>query len=171
MSFSLVLHLVAIVLAALALWSMRHELSERATTRLKWTLPVLFALATAAVLLIVSPGKRPELWLLCIGGGFVVGLGGGMVQRPIKDFSRHLVLVHRTWDGVGAAALLLLLAVTRFVTTDLMGRESHGFGVLGGLAMFLAVYLAGRLVSLQLYTARKSIHLDMVEGEKRHGGG
>jgi hypothetical protein len=169
MTVSLVLHLVAIVLAALALWAMRHEISERATSRFNWMLPVVFALAAAAVLLVVSPGKRPELWLLCIGGGFVIGLGAGLVQTPIKDFSRHLVLVHRTWDGVGASALLLLLAVMRFVTTDLMGRESHGFGVLGGLATALAAYLAGRLVTLQLYTARKSIHLDMVEGEKRHG--
>lgn len=170
MTLSLVLHLVAVVLAALALWSMRHEISERATRRSRWALPVLFAVATAAVLLYVSPGKRPELWLLCIGGGFVVGLGAGMAPTPIKDFSRNLVLVHRTWDGVAAAALLLLLAVTRFVTTDLMGRESHGFGVLGGLAMFVAAYLAGRFITLQFYTAPRSIHLDMVEGEKRHGG-
>lgn len=171
MASSLALHLAAVVLAAFALWSMRHEFTERATTRFNWALPVVLALGAAAVLLIASPGKRPELWVLCIGGGFAVGLGGGMAPRTIKDFSRHLVLVHRTWDGIGAAALLLLLALARFVTSDLMGRESHGFGVLGGAATFLAAYLAGRLTTLQLYTARKSIHLDMVEGEKRHGGG
>src|SRR5262245_59638217 len=116
MSFSLSSHIVAVVLAALALWYMRHAITERAKTRLDWALPAALAVAAAAVLMIVSPGKRPELWVLCIGGGFVVGLGGGLVQKTIKDFSRHLVLVHRTWDGVGAAALLLLLALTRLVT-------------------------------------------------------
>ncbi len=78
-----------------------------------------------------------------------------------------MILIHRSWDGVAAAALLLLLALTRLVTTDFMGRESHGFGVLGGLAMFVAAYLAGRLTTLRLYTAPRSIHLDLVRGEKR----
>jgi hypothetical protein len=171
MGFSLASHLAAVVLAAVALWSMRHEITERATTPFNWLLSPVLAVAAAGVLLIVSPGRRPELWILCVGGGFAIGLVGGMVQRAIKDFARNLVLIHRAWDGIGAAALLLLLAVTRLVTTDLMGRESHGFGVLGGLAMFLAAYLAGRVTTLLLYTARKSIHLDMVEGERRHGGG
>jgi hypothetical protein len=168
MSLSLVLHLVAVVLASFALWSMRHEITERATSRLNWARPVMLAAAAAAVLMFVSPGKRPELWARCIGGGFAIGLFAGAAPETIKDFSRNLVLVHRTWDGVGAAALLLLLALTRLVTTDLMGRESHGFGVLGGAAMFLAAYLAGRVITLQLYTAPRSIHLDMVEGQKRH---
>ena len=168
MTFSFTLHLAAVVLAAFALWSMRHEITEQATTRLNWALPVLLAVAVAVLLLIVSPGKRVELWVLCIGGGLVIGLVAGAVQTAIKDFSRNLVLVHRTWDGVGAAALLLLLAATRLVSTDFMGRESHGFGVLGGAAMFVAMYLVGRLTTLLLYTAPRSIHLDMVEGEKRH---
>ncbi len=164
---TVLLHLIAVALAALSIWTMRHELTERASTRLEWALPIVLAVASAAVLLIVSPGKRLELWALFIGGGLAVGSAAGMAQKAIKDFARNLVLVHRTWDGVGAATLLLLLAATRLVTTDLMHRPSHGFGVLGALAIFLAAYLVGRVVTLHLYTARKSIHLDMVRGERR----
>ena len=57
----LVAHLAAVLLAALALWSMRHELSEKAANRVEWMLPPALAVAAAAVLLVVSPGKRFEL--------------------------------------------------------------------------------------------------------------
>ncbi|HTR85259.1 MAG TPA: hypothetical protein VMI56_12330 [Reyranella sp.] len=160
-------HLAAVLLSAFALWSMRHEISERATTRFFWALPVLSAAAAAAILLVVSPGRRPELWIVAIGLGFAAGLGAGLALTPIKDFARKLVLIHRTWDGVAVTLGLLVVALTRLVTTDFMGRQSHGFGVLGGVGAFLAAYLVGRLTTLQLYSAPKSIHLDMVEGERR----
>ena len=50
----LLCHLTAVLLAVLALWSMRHELTERAATRLEWALPPALAAAVAAILLIVS---------------------------------------------------------------------------------------------------------------------
>ncbi len=161
-------HLAALVLAALALWSIRHEISERAGTRFDWVLAPAFAAMTGALLLIVSPGKRFELWAICIGAGLAIGAVVGMVLKGEKDFAQNLVRMHRTWDGVGAAALLLFLALTRFVTTDLMGRPSGGFGVLGAAAAFLATYLVGRAVTFHLYTAPQSIHLDMERGQKRH---
>jgi uncharacterized membrane protein len=167
---SLVLsHLAAIFLAALALWSMRHELTEQATKRRDWALPAVFAVMAASELLIVSPGKQFALWTVAIGLGFAIGLVAGMALTAVKDFTSKLVLIHRTWDGVGAATLLLLLTLVRFVTTDLMGRESHGFGILGAMAAFLSFFLVGRVVTLQFYTAPRSIHLDMVPGERRRG--
>ncbi len=162
------LHVAAVVLAALTIWSMRHEFTEGAASRLDWLLPVVLASAAAAVLLIVSPGKRFALWAICIGVGFGVGIGAGFVVTAVKDFALKLVRVHRTWDGIGAAVVLLLLALIRLVTSDVTGRHSGGHGVLGGLAAALAAFLAGRLIALQLYTAPRSIHLDMVRGQKRH---
>jgi hypothetical protein len=170
MDMTFVAHLSAVLLAAFALWSIRHELSERARGRLDWAIAPVLAVAAAGVLLKVSPGQRFELWAVCIGGGLAIGGLAGMGQKVIADFARKLVLVHRTWDGVGAAALLFVLALTRLVTSDLMHRPSHGFGVLGGLSVFLACYLAGRAITIHLYTARKSIHLDMVPGERRRRG-
>src|SRR5882724_2231738 len=126
----LVAHLGAVLLAALALWSMRHELSEKAANRFEWMLPPMLAIVVAAVLLIVSPGKRFELWTLAIAAGLVIGLVAGMVLRVVKDFAQNLVRVYRTWDGAGAAALLLLLALARFVASDLTTRQSGQFGVL-----------------------------------------
>jgi hypothetical protein len=161
----LVAHLSAVLLAAVALWSMRHELSETAANRFEWLLPPAFAVATAAVLLIVSPGKRFELWVIAIALGFAIGLGAGMLPTAIKDFSLELVRIKRTWDGMLAAALLLLLALTRFVSTELMGRQSGGYGVLGAAAAFLAAYLAGRVITLLFYNAPRTIHLDMVRGQ------
>jgi hypothetical protein len=163
-----VAHLAAVLLAAIALWSMRHEYTERATTRFDWALPVVLAVIVAAVLLIVSPGKRFELWLVCIGAGFAIGLAVGMVLKGEKDFASNLVRVYRAWDGLAAAAGLLLLAMIRAVTSELMGRPSGGYGVLGALAALLAAYLLGRLLTFHLYTAPKSIHLDMVRGQRRH---
>jgi hypothetical protein len=163
----IVLHLAAVLLAALALWLMRHELTETAATAFEWAMPPALAVIAAGLLLAVSPGKRLELWALCIGGGLVVGLGAGLVVKATKDFGFNLVRVHRTWDGVGAAALLVLLAMTRFVTTDLMGRPSSGFGVLGGGAALVAAYLLGRFLTLHYVTAQKSIHLDMERGQAR----
>src|SRR5262249_43060620 len=116
----LLLHLTAVLFAALALWSMRHELTERAATRVEWALPPAFAVVTAAILLIVSPGKRFELWTVGIAAGLAVGLVMGTTLKVIKDFARQLVRANRTWDGVIAAALLLLLALARIVTSDLM---------------------------------------------------
>jgi hypothetical protein len=164
-----VCHLTAILLAALALWSMRHELTERAATRLEWAVPPALAVVVAAILLIVSPGKRFELWTVGIVAGLAIGLVMGTALTAIKDFARGLVRVHRSWDGASAAALLLLLTLARFVTSDLMDRPSGKFGVLGAAAAFVAAYLAGRFITLQFYTAPKSIHLDMVRGERRRG--
>jgi len=128
-----------------------------------------FAIVTAAILLIVSPGKRFELWTVGIVAGLAIGLVMGTTLKVIKDFARQLVRANRTWDGVIAAALLLLLALARVVTSDLMDRQSGKFGVLGAAAAFLAAYLTGRAVTLHFYTAPKSIHLDMVRGQRRQG--
>ena len=163
----LLAHLAAVLLAALTLWSMRHELSERAATRLEWGIPPVLAIIVATVLLVVSPGKRFELWVVGIAAGFAVGLVMGTTPRAIKDFVRGLVRINRAWDGVAAAALLLLLTLARVVTSDLMNRPSGNFGVLGAGAAFLAAYLTGRSITLYFYTAAKSIHLDMVRGERR----
>jgi hypothetical protein len=163
----MLLHLVAVLLAALAVWLMRHELTEEAASGRDWALPPALAVAVAALLLIVSPGKRFELWLICIGLGFVIGLGAGLVLKATKDFGFNLVRVQKTWDGVGAASLLFLLALMRFVTTDLMGRASGGFGVLGAASVLVAMYLLGRYLTLHFYTAPRSIHLDMVRGKSR----
>lgn len=161
----LVAHLAAVLLAALALWATRHELYETASNRFDWLFPPALAVATAAVLLIVSPGKRFELWVIAIAVGFAVGLGAGMLPTAIKDFSLELVRIKRTWDGTIAAGLLLLLALIRFVSTELMGRQSGGYGVLAAAAAFLAAYLIGRAITLLFYNAPKTIHLDMIRGE------
>ena len=152
-------------MAALALWSMRRELSETASSRFEWGLPPALAVVKAAVLLIVSPGKRFELWAIAIAAGFEIGLAAGTLPRAIKDFALELVRIKRTWDGTIAAALLLLLALVRFVTTELMGRQSGGYGVLGAAAAFLAAYLTGRVITLLFYNAPRTIHLDMTRGQ------
>lgn len=160
-SLTLVLHLLAIVAAAWCLWSMRHELTKRPTNRIGFAIPPILAVVTALLLMGASLGKRLDFWLLTMLAGFVVGIGAGMILKVDKDFERRLVRVWRTYDGVAAGGLLLLLAIARFITTDLMGRVSQGFGVLAGTAAFLAAFLVGRVVSLRYYTARKAIHLDM----------
>ncbi len=167
MKFSLLqYHLAAMLMAAVALWSMRHELTEKPASRLGWALPTVLAVAVATVLLIVSPGKRTELWTIATYVGLAIGLGAGLLLKADKDFANKLVRVRRTWDGISAAALLLLLTLARFVTSDLMTRQSGKFGVLGAAAAFLAAYLCGRVITLHFYKAPKSIHLDMVLGEK-----
>jgi ABC-type polysaccharide transport system permease subunit len=159
-------HLAAVLLAAIALWSMRHEFNERATTRLAWAVPPALAVVVAAVLLIVSPGKRFELWAVGIVAGLAIGMGAGVILKVNKDFERKLVRVHRTWDGIGAAALLLLAALARIVSSDVVTRQSGKFGVLGAAAAFLAAYLSGRAIAMYFYTAPRTIHLDMVYGER-----
>ena len=158
-------HLSAVVLAALALWSMRHEAYEKAATRLEWALPAVLAVIVAAILLIVSPGKRFELWLAAIVIGLGLGAGAGALLKVNQDFGRLVIRVARSWDGLAAAALLLLAAVARFVTSELMDRPSGKFGVLGAGAAFLASYLAARYVVVRFYKAPRAIHLDMARGE------
>src|SRR5258707_1243690 len=95
-----VCHLTAILLAALALWSMRHELTERAATLLEWAVAPALAVVVAAILLIVSPGKRFELWTVGIVAGLAIGLVMGTALTAIKDFARGLVRLHRpSCDG------------------------------------------------------------------------
>lgn len=160
-SVLLISHLAAVALSAVCVWSIRYELTKRPTPPFGFALPPILALLTAAILLAVSPGKRLEFWTVAIGAGVIAGLGAGLLMKVDKDFERRLVRVWRTYDGTAAAMLLLLLALARFVTSDLIGRQSHAMGVLGAAAAFLAFFLAGRVVTLRYYTARKSIHLDM----------
>ena len=158
-------HLAAVLLAALALWSMRYEFTGKAATRLDWWFPTTFAVLAAAVLLIVSPGKRVELWGAAIAGGLLVGAAAGALLKVNQDHGRQLIRVPPVWDGAGAAALLLLLALIRFVTSSLMGRQSGGFGVLAGGATFLAAYIAARFIVVRFYKASRSIHVDMARGQ------
>lgn len=165
---TMLLHLAAVLVAALAVWLMRHELTEKAASARDWALPPALAVLAAALLLIVSPGKRFELWLICIVVGLVIGLGAGVALKATKDFGFNLVRVQKAWDGVAAASLLFLLALIRFVSSDLLGRASGGFGVLGAASVLVAMYLLGRYITLHHYTAPRSIHLDMVRGKSRH---
>jgi hypothetical protein len=160
----------ALALAAFALWSMRHELTEKPGNRLDWALGPAAAALAAAILLIVSPGKRFELWTVSILAGLFLGVAAGGILKVDTDFERKLVRVRRTWDGVGASALLLLLAISRVVTSDVMTRTSGRFGVLGAAAVFLAAFLVGRVAMLRYYTAPRAIHLDMTRGHKPKDG-
>jgi hypothetical protein len=157
--------LVAVGLAGLALWSIRHEITERATTRLAWTVTPALAIVVAAILLIVSPGKRYELWVAAIFVGLLVGGVAGLLPKINRDYGQNLLRVHRTWDGTGAAALLLLLTLARVITSQLMVRESGRFGVLGASAAFLAAYLASRYLVARFYKVPRAIHLDMTLGK------
>ena len=161
----LLFNLAAVLLAALALWSIRHELTERATTRLAWAATPALAIVVAAILLIVSPGKRYELWVAAILVGLLVGGVAGLLPKINRDYGQNLLRVHRTWDGAAAAALLLLLTLARVVTSNLMNRESGKFGVLGAAAAFLAAYLAARYLVARFYKVPRAIHLDMTLGK------
>ena len=163
-SVVLVANLAAVALAALALWSIRHELTERATTRLAWVATPALAIVVAALLLIVSPGKRYELWVAAIVVGLLLGALAGALMKINQDVGLVLLRVPRTWDGASAAALLLLLTLARVVTSNLMDRQSGKFGVLGAAAAFLAAYLAARYVVARIFKVPRSIHLDMIRG-------
>ncbi|MCF8534021.1 MAG: hypothetical protein K9G48_13520 [Reyranella sp.] len=158
------IHLAIVPLAALVLWTMRHEFNEKAVTRFQWALPPLFAVVVAAMLLIVSPGKRFELWVLAILVGLAAGAIMGLTLKLNQDFAFGLMRVPRTWDGLAAGALLLLLALVRFVSSELIERRSGKFGVLGAAAAFLAAYLVARYVVTRFYKAPRAIHLDMHQG-------
>lgn len=168
MSVPFISHLVAVLLAALALWTIRFEFGGKAATRREWAVPTAFAVLAAVVLLAVSPGKRVELWAAVIVIGLVAGATAGALKKVNQDHGRQLIRVPPTWDGGAAAALLLLLALLRFVTSSLMGRQSSGFGVLAAGATFLAAYLAARYIVVRFYKAPKSIHLDMTHGRDPH---
>jgi hypothetical protein len=163
-SVLLISHLAAVLLAALALWTMRLEFGGKAATRLEWAAPAAFAVLAAVVLLVVSAGKRFELWAAVIVVGLLLGTGAVMLKKVNQDHGRQLIRVPPAWDGGGAAALLLLLALLRFVTSSLMGRQSSGFGVLAAGATFLAAFLAARYIVVRFYKAPRSIHLDMTHG-------
>jgi len=158
-------HLVALLLAALTLWSMRHEFTEKAAPGRAFVYAPVLAVATAAVLLIVSPGKRFELWAAAIVGGLILGAGAGVLVKVNLDFGRRLMRIARTWDGLGAAALLVLLALARIVSSNLIVRPSGKFGVLGAAAVFLAAFLVARFLVVRFYKVPKAIHLDMAPGQ------
>jgi len=164
------LHILVVLMAVVCLWKMRRELVERPAGPMGWTAPSVLAILVAAALLIVSPGKRFELWVVAIVLGLAAGIGMGMILKATKDYERNLVKVQRTIDGFGAAALLLLLAIGRLVTSDLMTRQSGKFGVLGASASFLAAYLFARAIAIWFYTAPRTIHLDMTDDGRRKAG-
>jgi len=124
--------------------------------------PVL-AVVVTAMLLIVSPGKRYELWVLAVIVGLPLGAFGAWLMKINQDRGLHLIRFHRTWDGIGAASLLLVLAVARLVTSNLMNRPSGKFGVLGAAAACLAAYLLACYFVAVVLKAGKSVHLDMKE--------
>jgi len=168
----LIWHLAAVGLAALALWSTRHEWAETAATRLDWALPAALAIAVATILLGVSPGKRIAFWILTVGTGAVLGGIAGFLLGRLngleRDTGHDLLRMRRTWDGAAAAGLLLLLASTRFVTSDVIHRHSAGFGVLGALAALLAAYLSARLITVKVVARWRAAYAHMARGEKRN---
>jgi hypothetical protein len=58
-----------------------------------------------------------------------------------------------------------VLTIARFVTSNLMDRQSGKFGVLGAAAAFLAAYLAARYLVARFYKIPRAIHLDMIRGK------
>lgn len=78
---------------------MRHELTGKAATRLDWMFPPALAVLAAVVLLIVSPGKRLELWVAAIAAG--LALGAGAMLRVNQDHGHGLIRVPPAWDGMG----------------------------------------------------------------------
>jgi hypothetical protein len=161
-------YLAAVLLAGLALWTIRFEFAGKAATRFEWATPAAFAVLAAVVLLAVSTGKRVELWAAVIVVGLLIGAIAGALKKVNQDHGRQLIRVPPAWDGGAAAALLLLLALVRFVTSSLMGRQSSGFGVLAAGATFLAAYIAARFIVVRFYKAPRSIHLDMMHGRDPH---
>ena len=161
-------YLAAVLLAGLTLWTIRFEFGGKAATRREWATPAAFAVLAAVVLLAVSTGKRVELWAAVIVVGLGAGATAGALKKVNQDHGRQLIRIPPAWDGVGATALLLLLALLRFVTSSLMGRQSSGFGVLAAGATFLAAYIAARFIVVRFYKAPKSIHLDMTHGRDPH---
>jgi hypothetical protein len=161
-------YLAAVLLAGFALWTIRFEFGGKAATRLEWAAPAAFAVLAAAVLLVVSTGKRFELWAAVIVVGLLAGAVAGALKKVNQDHGHLLIRVPSAWDGGAAAAVLLLLALVRFVTSSLMGRQSSGFGVLAAGATFLAAYLAARFIVVRFYKAPRSIHLDMTRGRDPH---
>ena len=159
-SVVLLYQLAAVMLAARGLYSIRHELSEKATMRLAWVATPALAIAVAAVLLIVSPVQRIEFWILALAVGFFLGALAGSLLKINQDVGQQLLRVARTWDGAIAAALLLLLALVRLVISPKPGEL--GFGA--GIAAFLAAYLTGRYIIARFYKVPRAIHLDMVRG-------
>jgi len=159
-----IVQLAAVLLAALALWSIRHELAATATTYPAWAVTPALAIVVAAILLVVSPGKRVELWLAAIVIGLAAGAFAGWLLKINRDAGQELIRVPRTWDGAGAAAALLVLTLARFVTSNLMDRQSGRFGVLGAAAAFLAAYLTARYLVARFYRIPRAIHLDMIRG-------
>jgi hypothetical protein len=168
MSILFISHLLAVLLAGLALWTIRFEFGGKAATRREWAAPAAFAVLAAVVLLVVSAGKRFELWAAVVVIGLVAGATAGALKKVNQDHGRQLIRVPPTWDGGAAAAALLLLALLRFVTSNLMGRQSSGFGVLAAGATFLAAYLGARYIVVRFNKAPKSIHLDMTHGRDPH---
>lgn len=163
-SVVLLVQLAAVLLAAFALWSIRHEFAATATTYPAWITTPALAVVVAAILLFVSPGKRVELWLAAIVIGLALGAFAGWLLKINRDAGQELIRVPRTWDGVGATTALLVLTVARFVTSNLMNRQSGKFGVLGAAAAFLAAYLVARYLIARFYKIPRAIHLDMIHG-------
>ena len=114
MSVLFISHLVAVLLAGLALWTIRFEFGGKAATRREWAAPAAFAVLAATVLLVVSAGKRFELWAAVIVIGLVAGAVAGALKKVNQDHGRLLIRVPPAWDGCAAAALLLVLALLRF---------------------------------------------------------
>ena len=160
-SVVLLYQLAAVMLAALCLYSISHELSEEATMRLAWVATPALAIAVAAVLLIVSPVKRIEFWILAIVVGLFLGALAGSQLKINQDIDLRLLRVPRTWDGAIAAALLLLLALVRLFTSP----EPDELGVAASAAALLAAYLTGRYVIARFYKVPRAIHLDMIRGQ------
>ncbi len=162
----LVAHLSAVLPAAVALWSMRHELSETARQSVRVAASsgirsgnrggAADRVAGQAVR-IVGDRDRPRLRDRTRRGNVADGHQGLFARVGAHK-------AHLGWHA-GRGTAPLAGADARFVSTELMGRQSGGYGVLGAAAAFLAAYLAGRVITLLFYNAPRTIHLDMVRGQ------
>ena len=153
---------LTVIVAAGCLWSIVPQSEGRALKLWRLAVPPFLAAVAAVVLL---AGSHQSLALdAAWAAAAIVGAGAGTARGrtvPVEtDQMWGLVRPQRTRDGVGAAILLLLLAVADFASPFLDPADAPAQRYLAVGAALCAGFLGGRGWTMGARAARAS-HVDL----------
>jgi hypothetical protein len=154
------LHLLGVLLAAVAAWAIRFEVRRKSVPLWRLFLPAGLVLLCSLALLAGLSSRGRGIWVIA----FVLGLPAGSARafwlRMRSDHAAKVVRLSSVRDGFWfAAAAGAFAAIDVFVTL-----RSHADAPVSPLfaagAAFCAGYLGGRALVTRM-RARKALHLDM----------
>lgn len=159
-SLLILAHLLGVLLAVAATWSIRFELKRKAVPLWRLFLPAAFVLLCALALLAGLSNRGRGILVVAFLFGLAAGCARAFWLRLRFDHAAKLVRLSPARDGVWMAAMAGLFAAIDVFVALRSEAGAPASPLFAAGAIFCAGYLVGRAVVTRV-RARDALHLDM----------